>query len=312
MNILITGADGFLGNRLAQRLEGQGRQVWRTGLVAPDDAQGRRRGFNFDDSQHAIQTMLRQIDTVVHLAWNSTPSVSNQRPLADLACNVMGTVKLFEACIKAGVRRIVFASSGGQVYGDVDSDAINESTLTNPKSAYGIGKLSCEKYLSLFSHLHGIGGLSLRIANLYGPGQVMREGFGVIPTVLNRLKLNDRVQIYGDGSVTRDFVYIDDVVDAFVLAIDSHAQGVLNVSSGRGVSVARIVELLEQATGLTGRREFLPARLSDPQAVVLSNRSALEVLGWAPRVTFEDGLAATVRLAVDNSPRSTTLAKPDC
>ena len=295
MKILITGAQGFLGAALAAGLERGGAEVVRCGRGAASPGVQGYRQFDLDADDQSMLEAVRGIDVLVHLAWGSTPSVSNKHPVPDLLSNVVGTVRLFDACAKAGVGRIVFASSGGQVYGEVDSAAILESTATNPKSAYGIGKLSCEKYLALFGSLHGMSVMALRIANLYGPGQSLKDGFGVIPTVLSRLQRNETVQIFGDGKAVRDFVHIDDVVDAFCKAVYSSAQGVLNISSGVGVSIGAIVRQLEAATGLRGNIAYLPARASDPRAIVLSNQQAASVLAWAPRIAFADGLGQTVK-----------------
>lgn len=296
MKILVTGASGFLGAALVRHLAGSGADVLSGGRhPAASGADQHYRQLDLANCQESMEAALAGADAVVHLAWSSTPSVSNRAPVNDLMTNVAGTVRLFDACARSGVRRIVFASSGGQVYGDADSTAIDEATATNPKSAYGIGKLACEKYLALYGALRGIGTMSLRIANLYGPGQSMKDGFGVIPTFMNRLVNHETVQIFGDGATVRDFVYIDDVVDALARAVDSPASGVLNISSGVGVSIAEIVTRLEGITGLAGKRQFLPARPSDPMAIVLANANAMAALGWQPGVAFPVGLARTVR-----------------
>lgn len=295
MKILVTGASGFLGAALVGHLARQGGDVIVAGRHAAGGADPQFRQLDLAGSQESMEAALAGVDVLVHLAWNSTPSVSNREPVNDVMTNVAGTVRLFDACARTGVRRIVFASSGGQVYGDADSTAITESTATNPKSAYGIGKLACEKYLALYGALRGISTLSLRIANLYGPGQSMKDGFGVIPTFMSRLARHEAVQIFGDGQTVRDFVFIDDVVDALVKSVYSPATGVLNISSGVGVSIGEIVTRLEGLTGQEARRQFLPARASDPMAIVLANGNALAALGWQPAVAFPEGLARAAR-----------------
>lgn len=295
MKILLTGADGFFGYRLHARLLECGHQVLATSR-RPVETTGATPLLRFDLAFNEVQLLdtLKNVDVVIHLAWSSSPSSSNRDPLFDFSVNTVGTVRLFDACASAGVKRVVFASSGGQVYGDLDSDTIAETASTNPKSAYGVGKLSCEKYLSLFNNLTGMSSVSLRVSNLYGPGQPFKDGFGVIPTFLHRLKNSLPITIFGDGKNIRDFLYIDDAVDAFVQAVTANVEGALNISSGIGVSVLDVIRLLEQETGLRGELSFSPARESDPRAVILDNKRACASLDWQPKTSFADGLSKTV------------------
>lgn len=296
MKVLITGSDGFLGKKLSIWLRMQGADVFMTRRQAKITQADTTSFVPFDlasENKHLAEILART-DVLVHLAWGSTPGVSNRFPVDDLLNSVAGTIRLFEMSAKAGVKRIVFASSGGQVYGNVDSPAILESSVTNPKSAYGIGKLSCEKYLSLFRDLYGIEVISLRVANLYGPGQSLKDGFGVIPTFLNRLKLGLPLTIFGNGMNVRDFVYIDDVINAFSMAISSSVEGIFNISSAHGISVSEIIRKMEKITGHTANLEYLPARAADPISVVLSNAAARDQLGWTPVVDFSTGLAAAI------------------
>ena len=296
MKVLITGADGFLGKKLTSHLQNQDIDVavTRRRTKIKEAVHPPCTPFDLDAENTHLAEILSRTDVLVHLAWGSTPGVSNKFPVDDVLQSVAGTVRLFDMSAKAGVKRIVFASSGGQVYGNVDSSSILESSVTNPTSAYGIGKLSCEKYLSLFRDLYGIEVISLRVANLYGPGQSLKDGFGVIPTFLSRLKSGLPLTIFGDGMNVRDFVYIDDVVNAFSIAISSGVQGVFNISSGRGISICEIIENMEKLTGCATKLEHVPARAADPIAVVLSNAAARTQLGWMPVVDFSAGLAATI------------------
>lgn len=297
MKILITGADGFLGTNLIFHLEQLGHDVVGTSrkAITADSTATKFVLFDLANTDQDLAYILLGVDVVVHLAWGSTPGVSNKDPLNDLMINTAGTVRLFDACARTGVARIIFASSGGQVYGDLDSDLIPESAPTNPKSAYGVGKLSCEKYLALFSSLYGVSGISLRVANLFGPGQVLKDGFGVIPTFLTRLKNGEVINLFGDGNYVRDFVYIDDAVDAFVKTIMTDVEGTFNISSGVGVSIAQIVVMLEQATGIKAKLNFSPVRPSDPLSVILDNSKAKQAFNWTPQMDFSNGLALVVR-----------------
>ena len=297
MKVLVTGGDGFLGSNLVSHLEAQGCDVVATSRKPSVPGRAGRVFMPFDlaCTKQDLLHLLQGVDVVVHLAWGSTPGASNDDPLADFLINTTGTVRLFDACAKAGVSRIVFASSGGQVYGELDRDLISESDTTNPKSAYGVGKLSCEKYLALFSNLYGISGISLRVANLYGPGQLLKDAFGAVPTFLTRLRNAETINLFGGGRYVRDFVYIDDAVQGFAKAIISDAQGAFNISSAAGISIRDIVTMLEQATGISAKLNFLPARHADPLRVVLDNSKARLGFGWSPQTSFADGLALTVQ-----------------
>lgn len=295
MNVVVTGADGFFGQRLCIRLAALGHQVIATSRRSRTDQPGIRFvSFDMSSTEPPLQDVLPEIDSLIHLAWGASPSTSNRDPYADFVANTCGSVRLFDACAKAGVKRLVFASSGGQVYGDLDSDMISETASTNPKSAYGAGKLSCEKYLSIFNTLSGMSTVSLRVSNLYGPGQPFKDGFGVIPTFLHRLRNSLPITIFGDGANIRDFLYIDDAVEAFVRAITAKKEGPLNISSGIGISVLEVIRLLEKETGLYGELTFSPARESDPLAVILDNSLARASLDWHPQTEFSAGLSKTV------------------
>lgn len=297
MKVLVTGATGFLGQGLIARLRRLEVDVIGTTRSRDRLQQSNSRYLDFDlsDSDERMLEVLKGADILVHLGWGSTPSQSNKHPASDFIGNVGGTVRLFQLCSEAEVRRVIFASSGGQVYGDVGSSLIDETTQTNPTSAYGIGKLSCEKYLALLGKLYGLTGISLRTSNLYGPGQIPREGFGVIPTFLHRISTRQPIVIYGDGSVVRDFVYIDDVIEAFVNCVFSEKTGVYNVSSGTGTSILEVVQKIERILGCNACIDFQPTRASDPSRVVLKNELAFRELGWRPLIDFDEGLRRTIR-----------------
>jgi len=295
--VLVTGGTGFLGQMLIRRLKQLNVDVIGTTRWRDGDQPNNSDYLDFDlaDSGEKMREMLKGFDVLVHLGWSSTPSQSNKQPAIDFTHNAGGTVRLFQQSAESNIRRVIFASSGGQVYGNAEASYIDETTQTDPTSVYGIGKLSCEKYLTLLEKLYGLIGISLRVSNLYGPGQIPREGFGVIPTFLKRIQENEPIVIYGDGSVIRDFIFIDDVIEAFVASIFSQQTGVCNISSGTGESILDIVRKIEALLGRNARIEFQPARASDPARVVLKNELALKKLGWRPTVEFNEGLGRTVQ-----------------
>ncbi|GAC1621908.1 MAG: NAD-dependent epimerase/dehydratase family protein [Nevskia sp.] len=291
MKILVTGSRGFLGKQLVRAVRAHGNECIEATREA-DDSDQTAIQFNLADPvSKEMVTLLGSVETLVHLAWTSTPSISNQSPYRDAAINVAGTVRLFEAAANAGVRRIIFASSGGQVYGGAHNGLITETCATDPVSAYGIGKLACEKYLALFARNHGLHGISLRLANLYGAGQISKEGFGVIPTFVNAIRAGQLIKVYGHGKAVRDFVHVDDVVALLLSTLFHLGSGTYNIGSGVGTSIASLITTIEALGGISARCEHLPARLSDPHSVVLDTSQAVRELGFRPEISLETGIS---------------------
>jgi UDP-glucose 4-epimerase len=204
-------------------------------------------------------------------------------------------IGLLQAAVKHGVKRVVFLSSGGTVYGIPTAVPIPETHPTNPVSAYGIGKLAIEKYFGMFHHLHALPYCVLRLANPYGPRQRPEAAQGAATAFVARVVRGEEIPIWGDGSVVRDYVYVADAVDAIARSLDSDFCGVLNVGSGEGLSLNQVIDRIESTLGVKARRSYLPGRAFDVPANVLDNRRAREVLGWAPRTAFEAGVRETAR-----------------
>jgi UDP-glucose 4-epimerase len=237
--------------------------------------------------------------TVVHLAWTTLPAASNRDPRADAADNIGGSLVLLEACRDAGVRRVVFASSGGTVYGPAARLPLAEEHPTQPLCAYGISKLAVEKYVALFHHLHGLEYFVLRPGNAYGPGQDPARGQSAPTVFTHRILAGEPVVIWGDGSTVRDYLHVDDLVEAIarVLASPTPATGprVFNVGTGRGTSLRELVELCGKVLGKTPRVEFAPARSLDVPANVLDARRLGQVTGWSARVSLPEGIESLAR-----------------
>ena len=243
--------------------------------------------------------ILRQVingcDTVFHLVGSTTPATSNRNMIADIEENVVKTVRLLDLCVDEGVERIVFTSSGGTVYGVPNVIPTPESAATRPISSYGISKLAIEMYLEVFRYHHGLDYRVLRLSNPYGPYQTERNEQGVIPAFIKRAATGQPVEIWGDGSVARDFIYIDDVVDALILA-SCHAgqHRIFNIGSGSALSISELLSCIAEVIGREVDRHFLPARPVDVTRSVLDIALAEKELNWKPSTTFEKGLHLTV------------------
>lgn len=297
LRCVVLGASGFIGTNLCRSLVGQvysvrafgRRQSLPRALHGCEWMQG---DFGNPACLHAA---VADCDVVFHLVSTTTPASANAEKLVDLNENVAGTLHLLEACWAASVQRIIFVSSGGTIYGIPERLPISESSQTNPITAYGISKLAIEKYLALFEYFNGLEYRVLRLANPFGPHQTGLSNQGVIGAFLRRALAGKPVQMWGDGSVIRDYIYIDDVVDALKLATTHAGNGrIFNIGSGEGRSLNEIVASISRLLAEEIKIERHPSRRVDVPMSILDNEFAARELNWRPRVSFEKGLAFTI------------------
>lgn len=296
----IYGSNGFLGRHLVRRLAGEGAPVRAVSrrhderFVLSYDGQVEFFEADLTDSL-AMAASLQDVDTVVQLISTSTPGLRNEHVVADIEENVIPHVIFLRSCVQAGVKRYVFLSSGGTVYGPGAEVPTPETAPTKPICSHGLTKLMVEKYIQMHGHLDGLQYVILRLANPFGPGQEFRKGQGLIPAILDRCRKGQPVRVYGRGEARRDYIYIDDVIDAIVAALElSDAQLVLNIGSGETRSVLEVVDAIESVICRTITREYLEARNTDVQISSLDTMRAQAVLGWHPRTQFQDGIERTV------------------
>jgi UDP-glucose 4-epimerase len=297
MNCLVLGGNGFIGSHVTEHLRECGHKVTvfdrvSNPFVCPlSDVEYIYADF---ENETQLAKALAGQDVVIHLISTTVPATSNLDPVFDIQSNVVLTVKLLQACVAAGVKKVIFSSSGGTVYGIPQTLPIPESHPTNPISSYGITKLMTEKYLALFSHLYGIEYLVLRTANAYGERQNPQRKQGVITVFLWRLKHEESIRIWGDGSVVRDYIYVQDVAEACVQAAGKDTEShIFNIGSGVGRSLTEILDLLSQVTGLAPKLEWAVARPLDVPANVLTISLAQQQLGWQPTTDLYTGIQRT-------------------
>lgn len=293
---LVTGAGGFIGTNLSLALSALGVSVEGFGRRPAHAALAGTTWHEADFSDAArLERAMRGQEYVVHLLGGALPVQSNADFAGDVERNLLPSLRLIELCGSAGVRRVVFASSGGTVYGVTAPGPIGEDHPTNPITAYGINKLAVEKYLGLARYLHGLDAVVLRIANPYGPYQSARRPQGIVGTLLARALSGEPVEIWGDGSVVRDYVHVQDVAAAVTAAMTYRgAEWVFNVGSGRGRTLREVVEAVASVADLgPDRIRYLPARAADVPANVLDTARLRTETGWSPLVRWEDGVAAT-------------------
>lgn len=291
--VVVTGGGGFIGNSVVHALLNEGWQVRNIDYVATQfsDLNLTHWTGSFLDNT-LVHEALVGADAVVHLAASGFAREANEDPYRDCQENVLGTIHLLEQAVDAGVRRFVFASSGGTVYGPTDAVPVVESHPTNPLTAYGISKLACEKYLRFFDGQRGISTLTLRVSNPYGPNQNTRKGQGALTLFCQKAVEGSPIEIWGDGTVERDFIAVADVADAFVAALNRpDVRGLeINIASGEGTSLNRIIEAITQLTGEPLQVEYKPGRSFDVQRNYLDIKAASDLLGWSPRVGLADGI----------------------
>jgi UDP-glucose 4-epimerase len=305
MRVLITGGAGFLGSHLANRLVGEGHTV----LVLDDLTAGDPRRLTSEvlftrgnvKDVPKLWTLLQDVDCVYHLAARVRVPESIYYPSDYNDVNVGGTVCVMEAMRDTGVHRVVLASSGA-IYGEQAQQPISEDHAPNPNSPYGVSKIAAEYYVSTLGTLYGIETVSLRIFNAYGPGQDLPPSHPpVIPQLLKQAQSGGSLVIFGDGAQTRDFVYVDDVVDALVLAATAVNvnRAVINIGSGQEVSVNAVAAEVVKATGKRANVLHNQGMSSGVSRLVADVKRAHQLLGWLPCTDLEQGL----RLTLERDPR---------
>ncbi|MBZ9792892.1 NAD-dependent epimerase/dehydratase family protein [Rhizobium sp. 3T7] len=295
---LVLGGRGFIGSHLIDALLNHGYHVRCFDRPHVPSLSGSPLSHvNFESyegdfiSETEVASALEGCDICFHLVSTTLPKSSNADPVFDIESNVLGTIRLLNHAVQLGLKKVVFVSSGGTVYGVPSQIPIPETHSTDPLSSYGITKLSIEKYLHLFHSLHGLDYTVLRLANPFGEGQRVHASQGAVAVFLSKVMRGEPVEIWGDGSVVRDYIYIADVVDALLSALE-HAtnEHVFNIGSGRGHSLNEVLDSIETLTGRSADRRYLPGRPFDVPKNVLSIERAQQLLGWSPRVPFDDGL----------------------
>ena len=295
MRVVVTGGAGFIGSHVADRLLARGDEVH----VLDDLSKGTRDRVPDGAELHVADIRdpdavfeAARPEAVVHLAAQADVRVSVERPADDAAVNVLGTVRILEAARRHGAQ-VVFASTGGAIYGECDGPA-PESAPRRPLAPYGTSKLCGEEYLSTWNRLHGTRHVSLRFGNVYGPRQEPHGEAGVVAIFMGLLRGDGTPRIYGDGTQTRDYVYVGDVVRAVVAALGADG-GVYNVGTGVETSVLELYAAVERAAGVERAPVHEPARAGELQRSVLDVSLAARELGWRPEGTLADGLDSTWR-----------------
>ena len=294
---VVTGGAGFIGSHIVDRLVANGSQV----TVLDDLSTGRRDNVRpgvalveLDVAAMETSNIIAEIapTVVVHCAAQASVSASMADPAKDIQSNIVGTLQVLRGAADAGATMFVYLTTGGALYGESDQLPTPESASTRPLSPYGLSKATAEAYLALLAP-PGLGVTVLRLANVFGPRQRSDGEGGVVSIFLDRMFRREPVQIYGDGQQTRDFVYVADVVDAVVAAIERKAVVTVNIGTGIGTTVNRLFELAAESTTYRLAPVYLPGRHGEVRHSRLDVTAARELLGWTPQTELRTGLKLT-------------------
>ncbi len=305
--VLVTGGAGFIGSHLCDRLLAEGHRVvavddLATGRIANlSEARGYGNAFTFFNMDVRAEGLLslferHRPEVVMHLAAQSGVRPSLEDPIHDASVNVMGSLNVLECAVKVGTRKVVYAASGGTIYGDPRRVPVKETQAASarPTSPYGISKKVVIDYLAYYQRYRGLDSTTLLLGNVYGPRQDPHGEAGVVAIFASKMLAGERPTVYGDGNQTRDYVFIDDTVHAFVLAMDRASGRVVNVGTGVETSVNGLFRMLAQIAGHTAEPGFGPLPPGEVRRIALDPSLAAEVLGWRPWTHLEDGLSETV------------------
>jgi UDP-glucose 4-epimerase len=301
--ILVTDGAGFIGSHLVDLLVDNGYEV----IVVDNLSTGKRENLNkqarFYDIDIRSKVKLAEIfkkekpQIVNHHAAQISVTASLDNPVEDFEINALGTLNLLECSRKYAVKKFLFASTGGAIYGEPpEMDLpVPETYQVKPLSPYGISKYTCELYLKLYANLYNLPYVAMRYANVYGPRQSAEGEAGVIAIFTKKILLNERPTIYGDGFQERDFIYVSDVVKANLLAIKStEAENQeINISTGESININEIFSLISRSTGYKGKADYADERQGEVKKIALNNKKVRKLLGWEPSITIEGGIKKT-------------------
>lgn len=296
MKVLVLGGTGFIGSHVTDRLLAAGHEVrifsrspekFRAPLARVD-----YRLADFDNIPALVEA-LSEIEVVFHLISTTVPSTSNRDPVFDIESNLVGTVRLLQALRESGVRRLVYLSSGGTVYGIPEAVPIPETHPLRPICSYGVVKVAVENYLYMFNQLHGLDYVVLRPSNPYGERQGHFGVQGIIGTFLNKLWRGEELEVWGDGSLVRDYLHVEDLARLCVATAESERVGTYNAGSGRGHSVRELLECMEKVVGRPLPVRWREGRKFDVPRVVLDIERARRDFSWEPEIDLAAGIGRT-------------------
>ncbi len=300
MKILVTGGAGFIGSHVVDRYIELGHQV----AVVDNLSTGRQQNLNPEAGLYEVDItdadeleavfQAERPEIVNHHAAQMDVRRSVEDPLFDAQTNIIGSLNVIQSSVRAGVGKVIYASTGGAMYGELQYSPADERHPVNPLSPYGISKHVVEHYLYLYKHVEGLDYAVIRYANVYGPRQNPHGEAGVVAIFGKLMLTGQQPTIFGDGTDTRDYLFVGDVVEANQAVLESGAGEIFNISTGQATSVQQVFAAVAHAVGYEGQPTYAPARAGDLRHNVLDNSKAQRALGWLPRVELPEGIALTM------------------
>ncbi len=301
MNVLVTGGAGFIGSNLVDLLVDQGHEV----VVVDNLTTGRKKNlrpevpfyeFSIGDPRLGQVATDHSIEVVCHHAAQIDVRKSVDDPVYDASVNILDGLRMLDACRQAGVKKVIYASTGGAIYGEPGAERLpaDETTPVRPLSGYGVSKHTFEHYLELYHQLYQLDFTALRYANVYGPRQDPLGEAGVIAIFTDKLLSGQTPTVYGDGHQTRDYVYVEDVCRANLLALEKGSGQIVNIGTGVETSVLELLDQLVEVVGQKPQPKFESARAGEVLRIALDPSKAQNVLSWSPRSNLAQGLEKTV------------------
>ncbi len=298
-NILVTGGAGFIGSHLVDELLQKGHKV----IVVDNLSSGKKECVNKKAVFYKADILSSEIEKifkkekpeiVFHFAAHIEARESVKDPLGDAKVNILGSLNILENCRKYNVEKIIFASSGGEIYGDAKTIPTSEDYIPFPISPYGVAKFSVEKYLDSYYKVHGIKYVALRFGNVYGPGQNAKGESGVVAIFTEKMLRGEQPFIHGDGKQTKDYIFVDDVVQAAYKAFEKDFVGILNIGTGKETSVLEIFNKLKNSIGKGIEEKHIALPSINFKRGCLSIKKAKKVLDWQPKYNLNEGMEKTV------------------
>lgn len=299
MKVLVTGGAGFIGSHLVDRLIEEGHEV----VVVDNLSSGKKKNINPEAKFYKVDILSPKLGKIIQ---KERPSVISHHaaqidvrrsvadPIYDAQVNILGLLNLLESAVRSGSKRVIFASSGGAIYGEQQAYPAPEGHPTHPLSPYGIGKLTSEHYLYYYQEINGLSSASLRYGNVYGPRQDPFGEAGVVAIFTQKMLEGNQPIINGNGQQTRDYVYVDDVVDASVAMINHETEGIFNVGTGKETSVNELYRMISELTDTNNKEIYGPEKRGEINRSVLDYRKLHKEVEWEPRVNIQEGLSRTV------------------
>ena len=308
LKVLVTGGAGFIGSHIVDRLLNEGYEV----VIIDDLSSGVEKNINknakfykLDIKNPDLESVFKneRPDYINHLAAQKDVRVSVSDPVYDAGINVLGTINILQNCVKYGVKKIVFASTGGAIYGEQDFFPAPETHPARPISPYGITKLCAEHYMFYYKAIHGLDYASLRYSNVYGPRQDPHGEAGVVAIFIQKMLNGSQPVINGDGGQTRDFVYVEDVANASILAIRSKtSDSIFNIGTGVETSINRVFNYLRDIIDPSIDEIHGPSKQGEQRRSVIECSKAKNILHWEPKVSLANGLKKTCEYFKETSP----------